>query len=134
MSRHFARSRVSIFVKAWQALPLKSVVARIPQEGDNDPLLLWIEDLAAISKARRVIRTIAQLQALPAGTVLKVKGDRAAQIDKHETYDLDTGEEIPATRIEYVGTELYDLLLDPDPETRDTLRRMLPAIVLDPLD
>ena len=133
--RHFARNRVEIFVKAWQARPLKSVVARIPQDGDADPLLLWIEDLAAISRPRVVVRTLPQLQALAPGTVIMTSAGRAAQVEGYEDWDLETGAKIEAKRLLYVGTDLYDNLLpDPDTQERDTLRRMLPAIVIDPLD
>jgi hypothetical protein len=125
-----ARDRVGAFVRAWRRHfnPLGvDVVTGV--EG----VKLLLADLDALSRPRVVVRTLAQLQALQPGTVIRVQGDRAAQIEAHETYD-DEGELSPATRIVYVGTDLYDLLTDPDPLTRDTLRRMLPAIVIDPLD
>jgi hypothetical protein len=83
-----------------------------------------------------VIRTLAQLQALAPGTVLKVQGDRAAQIEAYEDVD-DEGELLEVKKLIYVGTDLDDYLTErygPDLATRDTLRRMLPAIVIDPLD
>lgn len=84
-------------------------------------------------ETRPVIHTLPELQALPPGTKLRVQGDRAAQIEKAERYDLDTGAEVDATRLLYVGTDLYDNVKpDPSREERDTLRRMLPAVVIDP--
>jgi hypothetical protein len=64
-----------------------------------------------------------------------VQGDRAAQVEAREEWDLNTGAEIESKRLIYVGTELDDVILPtPDRETLDTLRRMLPAVVIDPLD
>lgn len=122
-----ARDRVAAFVRLWRARALPSTIYKL---NDVD---LWIEDLDAISRPRQVIRTIEQLQALPVGTKLAVQGDRAAQVEAREWWDLDTGAEIESKRLIYAGTELDDVIL-PNPidrETLDTLRRMLPAIVID---
>jgi hypothetical protein len=126
-----ARQRVAAFALAWRRCFPTDVEIDVRVEGER----LRLDDLEALSKPRVVIRTLAQLQALPAGTKLAVQGDRAAQIDKAEAYDEGTGEELEAKRLLYVGTDLYDNLLpDPSAEELDTLRRMLPAIVIDPLD
>lgn len=125
--RHYrAQARVGHFVRLWN---IAGWPERVHSLNGADLLLVDLEELM---KPRQVVRTIEQLQALPAGTVILVDSDRAAQVENAELYDLDTGAEIPATRLLYVGTDLYDNLTpDPSPEELDTLRRMLPAIVID---
>jgi hypothetical protein len=125
--RHMARDRVAAFARTWRRFKQPQVVIRL------NTIDLLIADLEALTRPRVVVRTLAQLQALAPGTVLKVQGDRAAQIDEHVTIDA-TGEFIEGACLVYAGTDLYDLLTDPSKEDRDTLRRMLPAIVIDPLD
>ena len=125
-----ARDRVASFVRAWKKRdPLDPQPRVIGMLGVD----LMVADLEALSKPRVVVRTLAQLCALPVGTILKLQGDRAGQIEDYETYD-DDGELHPATRIVYAGTDLDDRLVELDRETADTLRRMLPAIVIDPID
>lgn len=139
MSRHVtaqdraAQFRVTQFVKAWKRHFTPTGVDIISGvEGAR----LWLSDLEALTAPRQVIRTIEQLQALDIGVMLKVQGDRAAQIETLD-WDVDSnGEIILGKRIVYAGTDLFDYLL-PDPldkETLDTLRRMLPAIVIDPVE
>jgi hypothetical protein len=135
-----ARDRVAAFVRMWKAEVAylgrknRESIFRVGRETAT-PVDLLIADLEALSKPRQVIRTIEQLQALPVGTKLAVQGDRAAQVEAREDWDLDTGAEIESKRLIYAGTDLDDVILPtPDRETLDTLRRMLPAVVIDPLD
>jgi hypothetical protein len=124
-----ARVRVAAFVRAWRRKGGSSLV------GSFSGAELWIEDLHALSKPRVVVRTFPQLQALAVGTIIRTQGDRAAQVEEREDWDLETGAEIESKRLIYAGTDLDDVILPtPDRETLDTLRRMLPAVVLDPLD
>lgn len=83
-------------------------------------------------ETRKVIHDLPALQALPPGTILKVQGDRAAQVEAHDDWDIKTGESVVAKHLSYVGTDLSDDLTSPTKEERDTLRRMLPAVVVDP--
>ena len=126
------RDRVADFVRAWRrrfgTIPGIDVVSGV--EGAK----LWVEDLEALVKPRVVVRTLAKLQALPVGTMLKVQGDRAAQVDRGDVYDPASGEAVEANVLIYVGTDEYDNLTAPNADQRDTLRRMLPAIVIEPLD
>lgn len=129
-ARHMAQSRVAAFARVWRRAGWSATISSF-----NGADLL-IADLEALTKPRQVIRTLAQLQALPAGTVLKVQGDRAAQVEATDWDCDEQGEIIPGKRLMYVGTELDDYLM-PEPIdqlSRDTLRRMLPAIVIDPVD
>lgn len=128
--RHMARDRVAAFVRAWRRAPVSGRILATVAEIDR-----LIDDLDALSKPRVVVRTLPQLQALPVGTKLVVQGDRAAQVEAREEWDLNTGAEVESKRLIYAGTELDDVILPtPDRETLDTLRRMLPAIVIHPLD
>jgi len=125
--RHYAaQTRVQQFVKAWKrAFPNRGTVTN--GFGIYD---LQLVDLEELMKPRQVVRTLPELQALPVGTKLIVQGDRAAQIEHREAWDYDTGAE--SKRLLYVGTELDDVILPtPDRDTLDTLRRMLPATVID---
>jgi hypothetical protein len=129
-ARHMARDRVAAFVRVWRRAGWSAPISSF-----NGAELL-IADLEALTRPRQVVRTLAQLQALAPGTVLKVQGDRAAQVEAYEDVD-DEGELLEVKKMIYVGTDLDDYLTErygPDLATRDTLRRMLPAIVIDPLD
>jgi hypothetical protein len=129
MSRQLAaHDRVATFIRAWRRRGLQPTVSAI-----HDAELLVV-DLETLLKPRVVIRTLAHLQALAVGTIIVVQSGRAAQIDTDYGQITDDGEFVEGTRIFYVGTDLYDNLTDPSKEERDTLRRMLPAIVVDPLD
>ena len=125
-----ARDRVAAFVRQWRRKGGSSLV------GSLSGAELWVEDLDVISKPRQVVRTLGQLQGLPKGTKLAVQGDRAAQVEGYDDVD-DNGELIEVKKLIYVGTDLDDYLAPPDRltrETLDTLRRMLPAVVIDPVD
>lgn len=127
--RHvMAQGRVQHFVRLWNAAGWPD---RVHSLNGAD---LTLTDLETLLEPRQVVRTIEQLQALPLGTKLAVQGDRAAQVDTLDWDVTPQGEVITVKRIVYVGTDLYDLLADPGPVTRDTLRRMLPAVVIDPVD
>lgn len=130
-ARHMSAGRVSAFVRAWRRVFPTDVEIDVRVEGER----LLLADLEALTKPRVVVRTFPQLQALAVGTIIKTQGDRAAQIEAREEWDLDTGAEVESKRLIYAGTDLDDVILPtPDRETLDTLRRMLPAIVIDPLD
>jgi hypothetical protein len=130
--RHVAaQGRVRNFVKAWRALyPQRPKVTN--GFGIYD---LTVVDLETILTPRVVVRTIPQLQALAIGTVIMTAANRAAQVEGYEDCD-EHGELIVVKRLIYVGTDLDDYLTPSrmHHDTRDTLRRMLPAIVIHPLD
>ena len=132
-ARHMAADRVGAFVRAWRRrFSPQGVDVVTGAEGVH----LLLADLETLSRPRQVIRTIPQLCALAPRTVIMVQSGRAAQIEAYEDCD-EHGELIVVKKLLYVGTDLDDYLHPPDrlyKETPDTLRRMLPAIVIDPLD
>jgi hypothetical protein len=134
--RHVAaQGRVRNFVKHWKAIrPDRDVIMQAHGYAFEDPADLLLVDLETLMKPRVVVRTIPQLQALAVGAIIVVQGDRAAQVEGYEDWDLETGAGIEAKRLLYVGTDLTDDLTGPSMLARDTLRRMLPAIVIHPLD
>jgi len=129
--RHVAaQGRVQRFVKAWHR---RFTLVSAPVAANIDGVDLLITDLETLLTPRQVIRTLPELQALPVGTIIVTQGERAAQVEAWTDVD-DNGELIEVKRLIYAGTDLYDHLRNPDPETRDTLRRMLPATVIDTKD
>ena len=124
--RHVAaRSRVQHFVRLWNAAGWPD---RVHSLNGQD---LLITDLETLLTPRQVVRTLPELQALPAGTIIVTQGERAAQVEAYEDCD-EEGELIVVKRLIYVGTDLDDYLTPErmHRDTLDTLRRMLPAIVL----
>jgi len=135
--RHVAaQGRVGLFVKTWKkAFPNRDKVTN--GFGIYD---LTVVDLETLMQPRQVVRTLPQLQALPVGTIIVVQSGRAAQIEEDlEAYADEDGviDVKNAKRLIYVGTDLHDALTPAEhisPAERDTLRRMLPATVIDTKD
>ena len=80
---------------------------------------------AVIAPLPRVVGTVDALRNLPHQTILRVQTGAAAQIIRHDQ----------AHWLAYAGTDLVDYL-DPeslkwDRESLDSLRRMLPAVIVD---
>ena len=131
--RHVAaQGRVRNFVKHWKAATARPVIMTAHGYAFEDPADLTVVDLETLLTPRVVIRTLRQLQALAVGTIIVTQGDRAAQVEDYEAWDVETGAEVEGKRLIYVGTDLDDELLpNPTPRQRDTLRRMLPAVVIE---